>query len=86
MATPPVALRLNEDTQTRLKALGNRRDRSPHYLMKEAVERYLTTEEAAEAERALMKERWGKYELTGEVVDHKMVKSWASSLPDAPSR
>ncbi|MGH1353600.1 MAG: CopG family ribbon-helix-helix protein [Thalassovita sp.] len=80
MANPTVALRLNEQTQDRLKALGQRRDRSPHYLMKEAVEKYLAEEEAVEAERDLMQARWERFELTGETVSHEDVKSWAKNL------
>ncbi len=79
MANATVGVRLNEDTQKRLETLGKARDRSPHYLMKAAVERFLETEEALENERQLIKSRWEKYELTGETVDHGDVKAWAES-------
>lgn len=82
MAKPTVALRLDTQTQDRLKALGQRRDRSPHYLMKEAVEKYLSEEEALENERDLMRARWERYELTGEAVSHEDVKAWAMGLPE----
>lgn len=80
MARSPSALRLNEDTQKRLEALGKARDRSPHYLMKAAVERYLDVEEAKEAERQLLQVRWEKFALTGEAVEHADVKRWADNL------
>ena len=80
MTKPTVALRLNEDTQDRLKALGLRRDRSPHYLMKEAVEKYLEEQEALEAERDLMTARWERFELTGETLAHSDVAAWADDL------
>ncbi len=80
MAHPTIGLRLSEATYRRLKALGEARDRSPHYLMKAAVEQYLETEEALEEERRLVKERWEKFELTGEALDHADVKAWVSSL------
>lgn len=83
MPNPTVAIRLDEETQDRLKALGRLRDRSPHYLMREAVEQYLTVEEAIEAERTLMRERWRRYELTGEALAHDDVKAWAKNLPGA---
>ena len=38
--------------------------------------------EALEAERQLVKDRWQKYELTGETVGHADVKAWAASLGD----
>lgn len=75
-----MGVRLSEDTRHRLEALGKARDRSSHYLMKAAVERYLDVEEALESERQIVKARWEKYELTGETVDHADVKAWAASV------
>jgi predicted transcriptional regulator len=83
MANSTLGVRLNEETQHRLEALGKARDRTPHYLMKAAVERFLDVEEALEAERQLVKSRWEKYQLTGETVDHANVKAWAASLGSA---
>ena len=80
MANPTVALRLDEQIQKRLKSLGQRKDRSPHYLMKEAVESYLEAEEALVAEQDLMQARWERFELTGETLDHSAVKFWAAGL------
>jgi predicted transcriptional regulator len=80
MANSTMGVRLSEDTQHRLEALGKARDRTPHYLMKSAVERFLEVEEALEAERQLVKSRWQTFELTGEAVDHADVKAWAASL------
>ena len=80
MATSTRGVRLNEDVQRRLEALGKARDRSPHYLMKVAVERYLDVEEALETERQIVRERWEKFELTGETVAHEDVKAWAASV------
>ena len=86
MPQSTVGLRLDWETQDRLKKLGEVRDRSPHYLMKQAVERYLETEEALEAERQLTLERWRRYELTGETVSHDEVGAWVASLElDDPS-
>lgn len=80
MANSTMGVRLSEETQQRLEALGKARDRSPHYLMKNAVERFLETEEALETERQIVKSRWEKYELTGETVDHGEVEAWAASV------
>lgn len=80
MSTATVGIRLGSDMQARLKALGSRRDRSPHYLMKEAVEIYLKREEKIEAEKTLLHTRWEKFELTDETVSHGDVKAWAKNL------
>ncbi len=80
MANSTMGVRLSEETQQRLEALGKARDRSPHYLMKNAIERFLETEEALETKRQIVKSRWEKYELTGETIDHREVEAWAASV------
>lgn len=80
MANTTMGVRLSEEIQHRLEVLGKARDRTPHYLMKAAIERFLDVEEALEAEHQLVKSRWEKYELTGETVDHEDVKAWAAGL------
>ncbi len=80
MANSTMGVRLSEETRRRLEALGKAGDRSPHYLMKTAVERFPDGEETLEAERRLVKSRWEKYELTGETVDHRDVQTRAADL------
>ena len=80
MSSTTVALRLDVETQDRLKALSQNRARSPHYLMKEAVARYLAEEEALEAEKTLMRERWERYQLTGEALPHDEVAAYFDTL------
>jgi len=84
MASKTVAIRLDLETQQRLKNLGKQRDRSPHYLMKEAVEKFLSREEEIEAEKQLMQARWEKYELTGESVSHEDMKGYIQDLISKP--
>lgn len=83
MASATVGVRLNEEAQHRLEALGKARDRTTHYLMKAAVERFLEVEEVLETERRTVKARWEKFELTGETVDHADVKAWAAGVLSA---
>ena len=82
MSKATVALRLDDETQQRLKALGQARDRSPHYLMKQAVEKFLAVEEEIEREKALMQSRWERFELTGESIEHGEVRGWLDALND----
>ena len=84
MSNSTVGLRLSEETRHRLEALGKVRERTPHYLMKTAVERFLDTEEALEAERQLAKSRWRKYELTGQSIDQSEIEAWAGELDAGP--
>ena len=81
MTQSTLGIRLDDDTQKRLKALGKTRDRSPHYLMKEAIEAYLKREEIIESEKALTQARWKKFSITGETVSHAEVEAWVNTLP-----
>lgn len=80
MTSQTVGLRIDAETQTRLKKLAKARDRSPHYLMKQAVERYLSCEEAVEAEDQLLDERWQEFLVTGKSYSHEDVKTWAVEM------
>ncbi len=84
MASKTVALRLDPETQARLKKLGALRDRSPHYLMKEAVEKYVSQQEEIEAEKQLLLDRWNRYELTGEMVSHEDMLVYINELISKP--
>ncbi len=70
---PSVAVRLDADMKARLEKLGKARDRSPHYLMKEAIEAYVSREEWRAKEDAIIEERWRHYQLTGEAIPHEEV-------------
>lgn len=83
MSTSTVGIRLDTQTQNRLKSLGKSRDRSPHYLMKEAVERYLATEESIESERQITAARWQQYEVTGQTISHAEMTDWANKLTNS---
>ncbi|MBW3568761.1 ribbon-helix-helix protein, CopG family [Candidatus Parcubacteria bacterium] len=78
MAT--TGIKLDENTQKRLKALAAKRDRSPHWLMRAAIESYLEREEQYEREKSEDMERWEQYQLTGKVLDHETARLWLDSL------
>ncbi len=78
--TTSVAVKLDDDTRRRLQALGNLRDRSPHWLMRVAIQEYLDREETYEREKREDLERWERYVLTGEAVAHDAVTEWLDSI------
>ena len=75
-----MGVRLDLETRERLKSLGATRDRSPHYLMREAISQYLDREELLERERRITLERWERYQQTGESIDHETVSEWIDGL------
>ena len=40
----PVAVKLDEDVHSRVKVLAKARDRSPHWMMREAIAQYVERE------------------------------------------
>lgn len=68
MATSSNAIKLDDQTRERLKKLGEKRDRSPHWLMRDAIEQYLKREEAYEQEKSEDMARWEQYLLTGRAI------------------
>ena len=74
--TKPIGVKLDDGLQIRLKALGEKCERSPHWLMKKAISEFVDREEAVEEERQLLLDRWNRYQETGEGVSHETVVNW----------
>lgn len=73
-------IKLDEDIRKRLKALGELRNRSPHWLMRTAIQNYLEQEESYEREKQEDMERWENYQLTGKAISHDTATEWLNSL------
>jgi predicted transcriptional regulator len=80
MSTTTMGLKLDDETRARLKKLGELKQRSSHWLMKEAIHRYLDAEERYEREKAEDLARWQRYLDTGTAVPHETVKSRLDEL------
>ena len=50
-AARPVAIKIDADTKERVKRLADARQRTPHWLMREAIRQYVEREEKREAFR-----------------------------------
>lgn len=73
-------IKLEPEIRERLKALGAVRDRSPRWLMRDAIIKYLEREEAYEREKAEDAERWEEYLITGEYISHEDMTAWMRDL------
>ncbi len=71
-----TGIKLDETLHTRLKALGTAKERTPHWLMKAAIEEYVEREETYEREKREDMERWQRYKLTGHAIPHEAVSAW----------
>jgi predicted transcriptional regulator len=80
MSAPTIGIKLDDETRERLQQLGQRRDRSPHWLMKTAIREYLEREERVERERQEDEERWRRYVKTGAFVANADMMQWLDGL------
>jgi predicted transcriptional regulator len=77
-------IKLDDDTSKRLKVLSSQRDRSAHWLMRDAIERYLTEEERYEREKAEDMAEHEDYLRTGRGISHEAVGAWLKELAHDP--
>lgn len=79
-ATRPVAIKIDEDTRARVKRLADARQRTPHWLMREAVTQYVEREEKREAFRQDTLKAWDDYCTTGLHVTAEQADAWLARL------
>lgn len=74
-----VAVRLDDETKSRLKRLGEVRDKSAHKMMITAVKEYLDREEGRETFRQEAIASYEHYKQTGLHVSGDEVLEWVAS-------
>jgi predicted transcriptional regulator len=79
MAQRSVSLKMDPDDLERLRVLAERRDRTPHYLMREAVLQYIQREESRTAFLAEAVEAWRDYQETGAHATVSEVNAWLNT-------
>ena len=76
-ATPkPVSVKLDPETKAKLEHLAQARDRSPHWMMREAITQYVEREERKEAFRRDTLDAWQEYQETGLHVSLDKADQW----------
>lgn len=58
-------IKLDDKTRERLRSLAEKRQRSPHWMMRAAIESYLDREEEYARQKAEDMARWEHYLTTG---------------------
>ena len=71
-----TSLKLDSETKARIQRLADARRRSPHWLMREAVEQYVEREEAQERLRQDALAAWVEYQATGQHVTAAEADAW----------
>ena len=79
-AVRPVAVKLDPQMLDRVKQLAEARDRSTHWMMREAVTQFVEREEKREAFRQAGLKAWADYQETGLHVSHNEADEWLAKL------
>ena len=76
----PIAVKLDPGLRDRIKALATARDRSSHWVMREAIVEYVEREERRESVRRDARLAWDAYAMTGAHVTASEADAWLSRL------
>jgi predicted transcriptional regulator len=75
-----VTVKLDDSERSSLKSLALAKQRTPHFLMKEAIARYIEDEEAEQAAIAAAVASLDHYQKTGLHSTLDEVKDWAKAM------
>jgi predicted transcriptional regulator len=76
----PVAVKLDDDSRARIKKLADARQRTPHWMMREAIKQYIDREEKRESFRQDAIAAWKAYQTTGRHVTFEDADAWLGKL------
>ena len=79
-ATHPIAVKLDPEVRERVQALAKARDRSTHWLLREAIAQYVEREEKRESFRQDGLRAWAEYQETGQHVTQDEADAWLAGL------
>jgi predicted transcriptional regulator len=76
----PTTLKIDAQTRERIKRLAQARDRTPHWMMLEAIRQFVDREEAREQLRQEAIATWEIYRQTGLHVTAQEADAWLAQL------
>ena len=75
----PVGVKLSPDLKDRLHRIRELKNRSTHWIMKEAIQQYVEREESAEQFKRETIEAWEEYQRDGQHITLTEMTSWLST-------
>jgi predicted transcriptional regulator len=76
MATP---IKIDNSLKSRIQHLARQRQRSPHWIMLEAIQQYVEREEARESFKQEALDSWAAYKETGRHLTGQEVRAWLNT-------
>ncbi|WAH58304.1 ribbon-helix-helix protein, CopG family [Pseudomonas silvicola] len=71
-----TSIKIDDDLKDRIQHLAALRQRTAHWLMREAITEYVQREEARESFKQEAQESWAAYQETGLHLDGEQVSAW----------
>ena len=71
-----TSLKIEQELRERVQNLANLRDRSAHWIMREAIRQYVEREEARESFKQEAIASWIAYQETGQHLTGDEVRTW----------
>lgn len=82
VATKTVSVKLDDAIHCRIKRLADSRRRTAHWLMRDAIEKYVDREEKREAFRQATLAAFQEYQETGLHVTEEEADEWLAKLAE----
>ena len=79
MTTTAVSIKIDQKTKERYKKLARIKDRSAHWMMREAINQYVDREEKRESFRQDAVNSWNEYQETGLHATGDEVIQWLNT-------
>ncbi|HEX5337734.1 MAG TPA: CopG family ribbon-helix-helix protein [Gallionella sp.] len=74
--TRPMAIKIDQQTRDRIKRIADARHRTPHWVMREAINQFVEREEKRETFRQDAISAWNQFQETGLHVTGDEVIAW----------
>ncbi len=74
-----TSVKLDDELKSRIQHLADIRQRSPHWIMREAIQDYVKREEAKESFKQEALASWVTYQETGRHLTEKEVQDWLNT-------
>ena len=82
-----TSIKIDDALKARVQQLAELRQRSAHWIMREAIEQYVSREEAQESFKQEALASWTAYQESGQHLTGKEVRAWLKTWgTDAESR
>ncbi|MFX0543888.1 CopG family ribbon-helix-helix protein [Roseovarius sp. S4756] len=78
----PTSIKLDDDMKARVQCLADARNRTSHWIMREAIAQYVEHKEKREALRRDTLEAWKEFQETGPHTTAEEVDRWLSTWGD----